>query len=67
MTFDTFADHIFPPGADLQQKTKGKLVNAHVRADSSMFDTGVMHLYVIIHSETNLKKFLLCENSLSST
>ena len=22
VTFDTFADHIFPPGADLQQDTK---------------------------------------------
>ncbi len=31
--FDTFADHIFPPGADLQQKTEGReqLVGAHVR------------------------------------
>lgn len=48
VTFDTFADHIFPPGADLQQKDKGKPVNAHARAraDLSTLDTGILHLYV---------------------
>lgn len=46
MTFDTFADHIFPPGANLQQKHTGKLLNAHVRADLSTPDTGILHLYV---------------------
>lgn len=66
MIFDTLADHIFPPGAELQQKkqkkNKQKLVSAHVHAELS-----TLHTSLCVDSKTTptaKEDLLLCEYKL---